>query len=150
MTGPAASRPAGPTRSVSDRSPVRPRSGTRSLTGDAELPVIGLPATRPGVVDHPEKGSDLGGQPDGEPPVSGVPVADREPWTPSVRRSDPDTEELLEIARSAVRTQDKLTCKVAAQAIHGQQVPLPPSDTLTALMAQLRAPHGQPVTSAWN
>ena len=41
--------------------------------------------------------------------------------------------------------EDKLTRKVVAQAIRGQQIPLS-SDTLTDLMAQLRQQHGQPVT----
>lgn len=63
-----------------------------------------------------------------------------------VRRPDPDTEELLEIARSAVRAQDKLTRKVVAEAIRGQQIPLS-NDTLTVLMAHLREQYGQPVTT---
>ncbi|MFJ7773438.1 hypothetical protein ACIQ1J_34925 [Streptomyces sp. NPDC097107] len=54
---------------------------------------------------------------------------------------------MLKIARSAVRAEDKLTRKVVAQAIRGQQIPLS-SDTLTALMAQLREQHRQPVTSS--
>ncbi|MFF7777041.1 DUF2637 domain-containing protein [Streptomyces tanashiensis] len=83
------------------------------------------------------------------PPVTPPPVTDREARTPGDRRPDPDTEQLLKIARSAVRAEDKLTRKVVAQAIRGQQIPLS-SDTLTALMAQLRAQHGQPVTSARN
>ncbi|MFI1979300.1 DUF2637 domain-containing protein [Streptomyces wedmorensis] len=121
----------------------------QSNSGD---PVTGLPATPPTVTGHPGqsgKASDLASQPDTEPSVTGTPVTDREARTPSARQSDPDTEELLKIARSAVRAEDKLTRKVVAQAIRGQQIPLS-SDTLTALMAQLRQQHGQLVTSARN
>ncbi|MFD8783774.1 DUF2637 domain-containing protein [Kitasatospora sp. NPDC059599] len=63
------------------------------------------------------------------------------------RRPDLDTEDLLEIARQAVKEEDKLTRKVVAQAIRGQQIPLS-SDTLTQLMAQLREQHSQPVTTS--
>ncbi|MFE1439826.1 DUF2637 domain-containing protein [Streptomyces sp. NPDC058739] len=123
-----------------------------SVTGhsgqpDIEPPVTGLPVTPPAVTGRPgqaEEGADQPGQSGTEPPVT-----DREARTPSVQRPDPDTEELLKIARSAVRAEDKLTRKVVAQAIRGQQIPLS-SDTLTALMAQLRAQHGQPVTSTRN
>ncbi|WP_329275157.1 DUF2637 domain-containing protein [Streptomyces sp. NBC_01451] len=144
----------------------------RTLTGDS------APAdtTRPDTSHHDRepKATDLGGQPDTAPvvsnqqavnePVTGrpdnlPPVTDRPvappPVTDSVtrttgdRRPDPDTEELLEIARSAVRAEDKLTRKVVAQAIRGQQIPLS-SDTLTALMVQLRQQHGQSVTTSRN
>ncbi|MFH9734382.1 DUF2637 domain-containing protein [Streptomyces sp. NPDC017260] len=104
--------------------PTTDRPGTTSVTGDQDSPA---PVTGP--------------------PVTPPPVTDREARTPGDRRPDPDTEELLKIARSAVRAEDKLTRKVVAQAIRGQQIPLS-SDTLTALMAQLRAQHGQSVTSA--
>jgi hypothetical protein len=57
---------------------------------------------------------------------------------------DRETETLLEIARRAVRAEDKLTRKVVAEAIRGQQIPLS-NDTLTALMIHLRRQHGQPV-----
>ncbi|MFC8009839.1 DUF2637 domain-containing protein, partial [Streptomyces cinereoruber] len=161
--------PAGrPPLSLEKRTPV-PRSltgdSTSAATGhlgqsgkgsdlagqpDSGDPVTGLPATRPAVTGHPgqpDEGADLAGQPDTEPPVTATPVTDRGTRTPSARRSDPETEELLKIARSAVRAEDKLTRKVVAQAIRGQQIPLS-SDTLTALMAQLRQQHGQPVTPA--
>ncbi|MER7702373.1 DUF2637 domain-containing protein [Kitasatospora sp. NPDC097605] len=83
--------------------------------------------------------SDLGGQPDSVRPVSDRAADDR--------RVDPDTEELLAIAREAVAAEDnKLTRKVVAQAIRGQQIPLS-SATLTQLMAQLRNPEAQPVTA---
>ncbi|MEW2635840.1 DUF2637 domain-containing protein [Streptomyces sp. NPDC048389] len=141
----------------------------RSLTGDS-APADSSPVTR----EQPHEAADLPGQPDTAPPVTDravgtepvtgnqdshapvthqpvtpPPVTDRDTRTASDRRSDPDTEELLKIARSAVRAEDKLTRKVVAQAIRGQQIPLS-SDTLTALMAQLRAQHGQPVTSGRN
>jgi hypothetical protein len=66
------------------------------------------------------------------------------------RRGDRDTEELLRIAREAVRAEDKLTRRVVADAIRGQRIPLS-NDTLTALMIRLREQHGQdkpPVTTA--
>ncbi|WP_441247357.1 DUF2637 domain-containing protein [Kitasatospora sp. McL0602] len=97
---------------------------------------------------------ELGGQSDSARPVSAAPVTDRpvtsspvsDSGTRSVsdREGDPDTEELLEIARTAVRAEDKLTRKVVAQAIRGQKIPLS-NDTLSQLMAQLREQHGQPV-----
>ncbi|MFJ4868539.1 DUF2637 domain-containing protein [Streptomyces sp. NPDC088757] len=144
-------------------------SAPRSLTGDTSpadspVPVIGHSG-------QPHEAADLPGQPgtarpvtdratdtdpvtDGQdspaavtaPPVTQPPVTDRAARTPGDRRPDSDTEELLKIARSAVRAEDKLTRKVVAQAIRGQQIPLS-SDTLTALMAQLREQHRQPVTS---
>ncbi|GAB7105301.1 hypothetical protein JCM4814A_36150 [Streptomyces phaeofaciens JCM 4814] len=143
-----------------------------SLTGDTTPADSPTPVTgHPGHSGQRHKAADLPGQPDtarpvtdraedaapvtrdqnsqtADPgqPVTQPPVTDRGTRTPGDRRPDPDTEELLKIARSAVRTQDKLTRKVVAQAIRGQQIPLS-SDTLTTLMAQLRAQHGQPVTS---
>ncbi|MFE3774535.1 DUF2637 domain-containing protein [Streptomyces sp. NPDC059122] len=134
----------------------------RSLTRDSAPAVSSSPDT--GDCEQPREAADLPGQSDPtlpvtdrpagpEPvtdrPVTPPPVTDRGTRTASDRRSDPDTEELLEIARSAVRAEDKLTRKVVAQAIRGQQIPLS-SDTLTALMAQLREQHGQSVTSARN
>ncbi|MBA4864048.1 DUF2637 domain-containing protein [Streptomyces sp. PSKA54] len=64
--------------------------------------------------------------------------------TTADRRGDRDTEELLRIAREAVRAEDKLTRRVVADAIRGQRIPLS-NDTLTALMIQLREQHGQHV-----
>ncbi|QMU74769.1 DUF2637 domain-containing protein [Streptacidiphilus sp. PB12-B1b] len=147
-------------------------SSPRSLTGDGDPASTRNPITR--RQDWPQEAVDLPEQldtalpvtdcPVGTEPVTGhrdspVPVTDQpvtappvsDPETPVTgdRRADPDTEELLEIARSAVRDQDKLTRKVVAQAIRGQQIPLS-SDTLTALMAQLREQHGQPVTATRN
>lgn len=142
----------------------------RPLTGDSAPADSTTPVT--GHHGQPHEAADLPGQPDTAPPVTGrpdgtesvtghqdspSPVTERPVTPPPVtgwdtrttgdRRPDPDTEELLEIARTAVRAEDKLTRKVVAQAIRGQQIPLS-SDTLTALMAQLREQHGQPVTSA--
>ncbi|WP_405466694.1 DUF2637 domain-containing protein [Streptomyces jietaisiensis] len=57
---------------------------------------------------------------------------------------DRETKRLLDIAREAVRAEDKLTRKVVADAIRGQRIPLS-NDTLTALMIHLRRQHGQPV-----
>lgn len=121
------------------------------VTDDREPPheapdLPGQSNTVPPVTDREADTKPVTGNPDSHAadthrPVASPPVTDR--------RSDPDTEELLKIARSAVRAEDKLTRKVVAQAIRGQQIPLS-SDTLTALMAQLRAQHGQPVTSGQN
>ncbi|MDX2525194.1 DUF2637 domain-containing protein [Streptomyces europaeiscabiei] len=144
----------------------------RTLTGDSAPADSSSPDT--GHHDRETKAADLGGQPDTAPavsdrqavteqvtgrpdnlppvtdrPVTPPPVTDRAPRTTGDRRPDPDTEELLEIARSAVRAEDKLTRKVVAQAIRGQQIPLS-SDTLTALMVQLRQQHGQSVTTSRN
>ncbi|WP_042419730.1 DUF2637 domain-containing protein [Streptacidiphilus anmyonensis] len=144
----------------------------RTLTRDSAPADSSSPDT--GHQEPPYEAADLPGQPDstlpvthrpsGTGPVTGhqgspMPVTDRPVATPPVtrpdartagdQRPDPDTEELLEIARSAVRAEDKLTRKVVAQAIRGQQIPLS-SDTLTALMVQLRQQHGQPVTSTRN
>ncbi|MEV4881383.1 DUF2637 domain-containing protein [Streptomyces cyaneofuscatus] len=149
----------------------KPALSPQTLTGDS-APADSSPVT--GDREQAHQAADLPGQPDTAPPVtdrvvgtepvtvdqdSHAPdtdrpvtppqVTDRDTRTASDRRSDPDTEELLKIARSAVRAEDKLTRKVVAQAIRGQQIPLS-SDTLTALMAQLRAQHGQPVTSGRN
>ncbi|BBC30626.1 uncharacterized protein SGFS_019200 [Streptomyces graminofaciens] len=134
----------------------------RTLAGDSAPADSGSPVSS--QRDREPKAADLGGQPDTTPavrdrqtvtePVNGhpddlPPVSDRAPRTTGDRRPDPDTEELLEIARSAVRAEDKLTRKVVAQAIRGQQIPLS-SDTLTALMVQLRQQHGQSVTTSRN
>ncbi|MFE9597159.1 DUF2637 domain-containing protein [Streptomyces hokutonensis] len=114
----------------------------------------GQPDTAPSVTDSPIGTTPVTGNQDTlvpltDRPVTPPPVTDRDLRTTTDRRSDPDTEELLKIARSAVRAEDKLTRKVVAQAIRGQQIPLS-SDTLTALMAQLREQYGQPVTTARN
>ncbi|MFC8640683.1 DUF2637 domain-containing protein [[Kitasatospora] papulosa] len=128
---------------------------SRSVTGDRDsghgapdLP--GQTDTARPVTDRPDDAAAVAGHLDSPaavtaPPVTPSPVTDRAARTPG--RRDPDTEELLKIARSAVRAEDKLTRKVVAQAIRGQQIPLS-SDTLTALMAQLREQHRQPVTSS--
>ncbi|MFD8012462.1 DUF2637 domain-containing protein [Streptomyces sp. NPDC058955] len=165
-----------PVTALTDRPPLsldKKAPAHRSLTGDTTPAGSPAPVTgHPGHSGQPHEAADLPGQPDtarpvtdraddtapatgdqnslaadSGQPVTQPPVTDRVTRTPGDRRPDPDTEELLKIARSAVRTQDKLTRKVVAQAIRGQQIPLS-SDTLTTLMAQLRAQHGQPVTSA--
>ncbi|OKI06433.1 DUF2637 domain-containing protein [Streptomyces sp. CB02056] len=130
-------------------------------------PAPGQPVSRPVTAPTPKpqptpvsavsltKRSDLGGHPDTvravndrpqvEPPVTASPVTDRD----GDRRPDLDTEDLLKIARQAVKEEDKLTRRVVAEAIRGQQIPLS-SATLTHLMAQLREQHGQPVTADRN
>ncbi|MFB6839782.1 DUF2637 domain-containing protein [Streptomyces sp. NPDC056361] len=153
QSGLPATDPAGrPPLSPDKWTPVpQPPTGDSAPADSGDL-FTGLPVTPPPVTGHPghpDKGSDQPGQSNTEPPVTGFPVTDREARTSGARRSDPDTEELLQIARSAVRAEDKLTRKVVAQAIRGQQIPLS-SDTLTALMVQLREQYGQPVTSARN
>ncbi|MFD3731574.1 DUF2637 domain-containing protein [Streptomyces sp. NPDC058632] len=158
---------------LTDRLPLSPTdedTATRSVTGDSTPAANGQSVTdhrnrRHGAPDLPgqaDKGRTGADRPDGAapvgdgqgspaaviaPPVTSPPVTDRAAQPTGDRRPDPDTEELLKIARSAVRAEDKLTRKVVAQAIRGQQIPLS-SDTLTALMAQLREQHRQPVTSS--
>ncbi|MFE2498591.1 DUF2637 domain-containing protein [Streptomyces scopuliridis] len=136
-----------------------PADSSSPVTGDREQPheaadLPGQSDTAPPVTDRPAGTEPVTGVQDSlalvtDGPVTPQPVIDRDTRTAGDRRSDPDTEELLKIARSAVRAEDKLTRKVVAQAIRGQQIPLS-SDTLTALMAQLRKQHGQPVTSGRN
>ena len=136
--------------------PVSPSVTTPS---DRSKLTLAKPVT---VTDH----ADLGGQPDSAPPVGHRPAEDRKVTALPVsllesdrqpvahrsvtdltdRRADPDTEKLLEIASEAVdAANNKLTRKVVAQAIRGQDLPLS-SDTLTQLMAQLRERRAQPVT----
>ncbi|MGC4998506.1 DUF2637 domain-containing protein [Streptomyces sp. DT195] len=157
-----------PVTALADRPPLsleKKVPTSRSLTAATSPADSSLPVT--GDRDRPHKAADLPGQPDTARPVSDrpddtapvtagpdspaavtvPPVTDQAPRASGDRRPDPDTEKLLTIARSAVRAEDKLTRKVVAQAIRGQQIPLS-SDTLTALMAQLREQHRQPVTSA--
>ncbi len=153
-----------PVTTLTDRSRLsvdKPVPGSRSLPGDSK-PVTGgqgqpdkaadLPGgpdtTRP-VTDRPGGTAPATGGQEGPTQTPASPVTDRASRTPGDRRPDPDTEELLKIARSAARAEDKLTRKVVAQAIRGQQIPLS-NDTLTALMVQLREQHGQPVTPARN
>lgn len=152
-----------------------PTQGTRSVTGNGDPGDGASPVA--GHQHHPVRGhqaADLRGQSDSGPAVSDRPaatelatthpvsypavadrpvnpasVSDREPRRVSDRRPDPDTEELLEIARSAVRAKDKLTRQVVAQAIRGQKIPLS-SDTLTVLMAQLRAQRDESATPSRN
>ncbi|MER0241688.1 hypothetical protein AAHZ94_06550, partial [Streptomyces sp. HSW2009] len=135
------------TSAPADSNPI---NDDREQAHDApDLP--GQPPSAPPVTDRavdtePVTGNQGSHVSDTDRPVTPPPVTDRGTRTASHRRSDPDTEELLEIARSAVRSQDKLTRKVVAQAIRGQQIPLS-NDTLTVLMAHLREQHGQPVTT---
>ncbi|WP_328886141.1 DUF2637 domain-containing protein [Streptomyces sp. NBC_00316] len=63
------------------------------------------------------------------------------------RRRERDNEELLRIAKDAVRAEDKLTRRVVADAIRGQQIPLS-NDALTVLMVQLREQLGQPTNTS--
>lgn len=126
-----------------------PADSGHPVTGDREerrraFDLRGQSDTTPPVSSDSDRGSAVTGR-----SVTPARVSDREPRAGGDRRSDPDTEELLRIARSAVRAEDKLTRKVVAQAIRGQRIPLS-SDTLTGLMAQLRAQHGQQVTSTRN
>ncbi|MGW2657383.1 DUF2637 domain-containing protein [Streptomyces sp. NPDC001478] len=136
-----------PVTALTDRphpSPDTKIRSPRTLTRNSNPTVSDSPVT-----DHtaiPSEPADLPGQPDTTRSVTRTPPTDQDTRTPRDRRSDPDTEELLAIARSAVRAEDKLTRRVVAQAIRGQQIPLS-NDTLTGLMVQLRKQHGQSVTS---
>ncbi|MFI5917832.1 DUF2637 domain-containing protein [Streptomyces anulatus] len=157
-----------PVTARTDRQPLsldEPSPAPRSLSGDraqadGSAPVTGdrgqpheaadlpgqLDPVRP-VTDRSDDTTSVTGDQDSPASVTAASVTDRQARTVGDRRPDTDTEELLKIARSAVRAEDKLTRKVVAQAIRGQQIPLS-SDTLTTLMAQLRKQHGQPVSSA--
>lgn len=68
---------------------------------------------------------------------------------PGDRHRPRDTEHLLAIARRAVVTEEKLTRRVVAEAIRGQNIPLS-NDTLTQLMAHLRQQPGRSVTVSRN
>ncbi|MEU8926238.1 DUF2637 domain-containing protein [Kitasatospora sp. NPDC048545] len=126
--------------------PVSPVSLTKpsDLGGhpDTDRPVTNRPADNGSVTAQQVSIAEVTGQPV-KASVTVPQVADRD----GDRRTDLDTEDLLKIARQAVKEEDKLTRKVVAQAIRGQQIPLS-SDTLTQLMSQLRAQHGQPVTTS--
>ncbi|MFJ2223668.1 DUF2637 domain-containing protein [Streptomyces anulatus] len=160
-----------------DRQPLsldKPVSAPRSLSGgrapaDSSAPVTddrsqlheaadlpGQSDTARPVTDRPDDTTSATGDEDSRgaatalpvtPSVTAPSVTDRRARTAGDRRSDQDTEELLKIARSAVRAEGKLTRKVVGQAIRDQQMTLS-SDTLTTLMAQLRKQNGQPVSSA--
>ncbi|MFD3876678.1 DUF2637 domain-containing protein [Streptomyces microflavus] len=166
-----------PVTARTDRQPLsldKPVSAPRSLSGDrapadssaqvtddrsqpheaADLP--GQADTARPVTDRPDDTTSATGDEDSRgsatalpvtPSVTALSVTDRRARTAGDRRSDQDTEELLKIARSAVRAEGKLTRKVVGQAIRDQQMTLS-SDTLTTLMAQLRKQNGQPVSSA--
>ncbi|WP_413966413.1 hypothetical protein [Actinacidiphila polyblastidii] len=167
--GQPVSTPTDPSRVTGElpTAPVRSLTGAGDPVGDGR-PVTGHPGTR----NQAHQAADLGGQPDSGPavsdrpaatapvsahpvrhppvtdlPVTPAPVSDREPRRAGDPRPDLDTQELLEIARSAVKAQDKLTRQVVAQAIRGQRIPLS-SDTLTALMAQLREQRDEPLTTS--
>ncbi|MBM9509214.1 DUF2637 domain-containing protein [Actinacidiphila acididurans] len=92
--------------------------------------------TVPGA-DHQDRPQTtaLPGRPD-TPPVT----HDRDRTAADPHR-EPDTDHLLTIAREAVQNQGKLTRKVVAQAIRGQNIPLS-NDALTQLMAELRQQYG--------
>ncbi|MGW3333121.1 DUF2637 domain-containing protein [Streptomyces rubiginosohelvolus] len=165
-----------PVTARTDRQPLsldKPTPATRSLSGDRAPADSSAPVTSDR--SQPHEAADLPGQSDTARPVTDRPddttsaigdedsrgaatalpvtpsgtapsVTDRRARTAGDRRSDSDTEELLKIARSAVRAEGKLTRKVVGQAIRDQQMTLS-SDTLTTLMAQLRKQNGQPVSS---
>ncbi|MFB7618883.1 DUF2637 domain-containing protein [Kitasatospora sp. NPDC056181] len=141
-----------PVSSLQRAVPVTPESVTEvrpvNLTKAAELgghPDNALPVSDRPAPAGPVTAPEVSHLAPAVQPVIGPRVTDRADRGTGDRRADPDTEELLGIARKAVKAEDKLTRKVVAQAIRGQQIPLS-SDTLTQLMAQLRAQHGQPVT----
>ncbi|MCT6781945.1 DUF2637 domain-containing protein [Streptomyces sp. CS7] len=141
-----------PVTARTDRQPLsldKPTAATRSLSGDRGPGDSSAPAYSDR--SQPHEAADLPGQSDTArpvtPSVTAPSVTDRRARTAGDRRSDSDTEELLKIARSAVRAEGKLTRKVVGQAIRDQQMTLS-SDTLTTLMAQLREQPGQPVSSA--
>lgn len=125
-------------------------SGAQTQAGDPPRRSPSDTARRSGT----GTGADLPGQPVtssvvGSGSVTTSPVPDPRAPVTAIRRPDPDTQELLKIAREAVKAEDKLTRKVVAQAIRGQQIPLS-NDTLTALMVQLRQQHRHAATASPN
>jgi hypothetical protein len=137
VTGPAV------TPAVSDRRPV---AGDREVVSAAGQPVAvtgsqaaGGRAGQPG--DRTDRGGPVTTDRADRAAGDGRESGDRGE-RPVVR----DTAELLAIARSAVRAEDKLTRKVVAEAIRGRSIPLS-NDTLTALMAQFRQ-HHQPAPAS--
>ncbi|MFJ6381418.1 DUF2637 domain-containing protein [Kitasatospora sp. NPDC092039] len=146
---PASGQPVGrPGTAPAPQPPLTPVSPIKpsDLGGhpDTDRPLTDRPAVKLPVAASPVSPTEATGQPV-KPPVTAPPVTDRD----VDRRPDLDTEDLLTIARQAVREEDKLTRKVVAEAIRGQQIPLS-SDTLTRLMAQLREQHGQAVAADRN
>ncbi|MET8546184.1 DUF2637 domain-containing protein [Kitasatospora sp. NPDC004799] len=137
VTAPRPQPQLNPVSSVSLTKPSDLRGHPDTTAPVTERPVDKKPVTAPQV-----SLAEVAGQPV-KPSVTAPQVTDRD----GDRRPDLDTEDLLKIARQAVREEDKLTRKVVAEAIRGQQIPLS-SDTLTRLMAQLREQHGQPVTAS--
>jgi len=136
-----------------DQVSVDPVSGDRDSEAQA-ADQAGHLATTPEVSDLEQVTATVTTAPvapetTGDGQVTDTPVADLKVGLPVTgdRQPDPDTEALLDIAREAVSAQDKLTRKVVAQAIRGQQIPLS-SATLTELMAELREQHSRPVTPA--
>jgi hypothetical protein len=111
---------------------------------DNRTPVTGAPVSRT-TDDRPiepaRPASDRNGTSGDRVSDNGRPVSDRGDRVGD-RMADPDTDRLLEIAREAVKAQDKLTRKVVAEAIRGQDIPLS-NDRLTDLMARLRKTNGQ-------
>ncbi|MFJ9841724.1 DUF2637 domain-containing protein [Kitasatospora sp. NPDC101155] len=146
---PSAGQPVSRPVTASEKRPMVTPVSPVSLTEPADLAGhpdtarsdTGRPADNGPVTAQQVSLAEVTGQPV-TTSVAALQVSDRD----SDRRTDLDTEDLLKIARQAVKEEDKLTRKVVAQAIRGQQIPLS-SDTLTQLMAQLRAQHGQPVTA---
>ncbi|MFB8140164.1 DUF2637 domain-containing protein [Streptomyces parvus] len=136
---------------------TNPADSPEPVTGHGGQPhepadLRGQPDTGRSVTDRADETVPLTDDQDSPAADSGRPVTpasatDRAARTPDVRRRDTDTEELLKIARSAVRTEGALTRKVVAGAIRGQKIKLS-NDTLTTLMIQLREQQRQPVTSS--
>ncbi|MEO3750797.1 DUF2637 domain-containing protein [Streptomyces sp. B6B3] len=124
----------------------RPKDARRAALSGVPADGAGADAAvPPGRHGSVSEGGDLGGQPDNAPSPATRPAT----RSAGGRRVVPDTEELLQIAWAAVRTENKLTRKVVAEAIRGQRIPLS-NDRLTVLMVHLREQRGRPVTSVPN
>jgi hypothetical protein len=142
---------AGNARPADNTGPISPPTGSQAEAEEA-ADLADQPDSGPTVTDRPGLAEPVTTSRVTNPQVATrqvtpSPVSDREARRAGDRRPDPDTEQLLEIARSAVKAQDKLTRQVVAQAIRGQKIPLS-SDTLTALMAQLREQRAGSVTGS--
>ncbi|GAA1890726.1 DUF2637 domain-containing protein [Streptantibioticus ferralitis] len=136
-TEPDRSHPADPALGGADLRGHPETAATDTDRPDNRRSVTAPPVSRP-TDDRPKHGHPVTDR----TPETARPVTDPDSRTTGDRKVDPDTERLLEIAREAVMAQDKLTRKVVADAIRGQEIPLS-NDRLTALMVRLRETNGQ-------
>ncbi|MGW9131962.1 DUF2637 domain-containing protein [Streptomyces sp. NPDC055681] len=131
-------RPGQPDNRASDCEP--PETATGRSTADSDRTPAASSHAVPGQRAHQREHGD-------NAPRKGSTVTALSPRPSTDRRRERDNEELLRIAKDAVRAEDKLTRRVVADAIRGQQIPLS-NDALTVLMVQLREQLGQPTNTS--